>query len=708
MHGRPRRPARAEDAEAAAAKAEKLRSLQSQLLHNHHHRIYDKEAVEASARLLEANPEVYTAWNYRKVAVQSRLGSGPGPEELKSIVDQELKIAEIALRRNPKCYGAWHHRKWVMKLGSAAADFDNEFRLLDQLLKLDSRNFHGWNHRRFVAALKNVPEEEELKFTTDMINKNFSNYSAWHNRSVILSHLMKQKAPGFASKEEVLSEEFELIHQALFTDPDDQSGWFYHLWLLDQTVAVDVPLLVSSWPSHGSEIVISRTTYVEDCKSCQYTYNVPHTKEFPIVLYFNQVVKGVNSTTVTVECEFSESNDLIWKPLSTSNSAEAHAWVTYVKIPDANFNSPRGYLVKVFLGRSPGLISSSGHPFSSTSQFGFILNGRSHGSECIERDCDVKVVDWSDDNFCSSESLLQNLAVSFDQLRIVDGEPMVSKWHSETLSNEITLFQQLMSEINCKISKLTLARLLIAHDVIISRGILPPGKKTHFEETLQLYDDLIKSDSSHTKYYQDQRSLVLLDQLTSDKESMAKHCRHHKELASTSVSDNVCVRFNGLSLARMGFVHRLLWVRMLDLSHNELQSIEGLEAMQLLSHLNLGTNKISSITALEPLKMMKSLKVLDISYNEIGAHSIDTTRYLCASPLSHTTTTRAASGSVEEPESFDVSENDFWETILVFKYLHLTQLNVVGNPVSSESFSALLIKLIPSLQWLDGRHVQRI
>lgn len=39
---------------------------------------------------------------------------------------------------------------------------------------------------RFVAALVNIPEEDELNYTTNMIDTNFSNYSAWHNRRYCL------------------------------------------------------------------------------------------------------------------------------------------------------------------------------------------------------------------------------------------------------------------------------------------------------------------------------------------------------------------------------------------------------------------------------------------------------------------------------------------------------------------------------------------
>lgn len=125
--------------------------------------------------------------------------------------------------------------------------------------------------------------------------------------------------------------------------------------------------------------------------------------------------------------------------------------------------------------------------------------------------------------------------------------------------------------------------------------------------------------------------------------------------------------------------------------------------LQRLTCLNLSHNKLSSFTALEPLRLVSSLKVLDISHNEIGAHPVDTTRYLCSSRLSHTV---GDDGSLDEYAIDDVSMANYWEALLIFKGLQLTQLDVVGNAVSDEKFNLLLVEVLPKLKWLDGKSVR--
>ncbi|CAL9096198.1 unnamed protein product [Musa textilis] len=194
-----------------------------------------------------------------------------------------------------------------------------------------------------------------------------------------------------------------------------------------------------------------------------------------------------------------------------------------------------------------------------------------------------------------------------------------------------------------------------------------------------------------------------MDQLTSDKDSLTKHFWQFDEPTSSSFHHQYCLGLNELSLTRIGSVKNILWVQMLDLSHNKLRSVQGLEALQLLACLNLGNNQISSFTALEPLKLLSSLRVLDVSFNMIGAHAIDTTRYLCSSPLSHTLDAKQLDVGYEK-ENTEV--RDHWEVASLFRALRLTQLDIKGNTVLNEKFSALAIELLPSLKWLDGKRVR--
>jgi geranylgeranyl transferase type-2 subunit alpha len=667
MHGRPRKAPTPEEEKALAVKATKLRALQSQFLQFHHDQIYTAEALGVSAKLLEANPEFYSAWNYRKLGVQHNLtllqaNPDSDSDSIQSIFDQELRLVENALKRNFKSYGAWHHRKWILSKGHSSTD--RELRLLDLFQKQDSRNFHAWNYRRFIAGLRNISHEEELKVTTDMISDNFSNYSAWHNRSVLLSELLKERAQGYYPKENVLTEEYEFVRNALFTDPDDQSSWFYHLWLLEQTVKNNFNLSVSSWPPHGSNLDLSTND------------------SYPLVLHFNEPVEGVNSSTVTIEGEKDESSNHTWCPLSTNNNSFAQTWVTRIKTCK----------VKIVIGESQGITSLSGarinHPINVKFTVNIQLGDSEHDVESI--------ISWRDENFqIWTESNLPN---SLYALRInEDDKPEASQWNLETTTNEISHFHDLLSWTNCKIGKLTLARLLMAHDSMMSAN----NQNIH-EEVLDLYCDLVKLDPPHSQFYKDEYSLTLLKQVTSQ-ESLLDYCHQYKDPYSLSTERYICLRLNNLSLSRIGSFEKLLWVRMLDLSHNQLQSIEGLESMQLLTCLNLSNNKISSFTALDPLRLVKSLEVLDISHNEIGSHTIDSRRYLCASPLSHTVSKYL---NLDEIDTCDLTITNYWEAFSVLSGSNLIQLDIVGNSVAEdERFIHFLGRLLPGLKWLDGQNV---
>ncbi|XVF36578.1 hypothetical protein REPUB_Repub19eG0069400 [Reevesia pubescens] len=690
MHGRPRKAPKPEDEAASAAKVQKLRALQTQFFSYHHNKIYTKEAVQVSAKLLEINPESYTAWNYRKLAVEHYLSQPEStPDSVKSIIDDELRVVESALRQNFKSYGAWHHRKWVLSKGHSS--IDHELTLLDKFQKADSRNFNAWNYRRFVAELMNRSEQDELKYTEDMIYTNFSNYSAWHNRSVLLSTLLEKKAERFLSKENVLLEEYEFIHNAIFTDPDDQSGWFYHLWLLDQTVKADSPLLVSSWPAHGSDVLLLGDRYQNSYAFTPFTTLHSDSGSFPIVLYFNQSVEGVSSSTVTIESGFTKSEDLVWKPLSLSNSQTARVWVAYLKFPTSELH----FSVEVNVGQSKRIISTKGSQYRFPSMFSFKVHLQPIEGDSSQASVSESIL-WTEENFkvYETQSEEPSPVVSFDQLCIGnDHEPTASNWRAETLAKEIECFRELL---DCKIGKLTLARLLMAYDAM---SFSCANKLVHCEEVLELYSDLMKLDPSHYQYYKDEHSLVLLLQVTSSRESLLKHCFQYKDSVSSAICNPICLRLNNISLSRIGAFEKLLWVQILDLRHNELQSIEGLEAMQLLSCLSLGNNKLRSFTALDPLRKLKSLRVLDISYNQIGEHSIDTTKYLSSSPLSHSV---GSEWNKDKTMFSDVALINYWEAFFIFKELNLKQLDIVGNAIADEKFKSILVKVVPTLKRLDG------
>lgn len=119
--------------------------------------------------------------------------------------------------------GSWHHRQWI--IDRLQTDHASELELCKVFLMEDQRNFHCWCYRRHVVQTGGIDSQEEFDFSTEKINENFSNYSAYHHRSVYI-----RKTGKLAS--DIIEAEFSMIENAIYTEPDDQSSWWYHQFLL--------------------------------------------------------------------------------------------------------------------------------------------------------------------------------------------------------------------------------------------------------------------------------------------------------------------------------------------------------------------------------------------------------------------------------------------------------------------------------------------
>eukprot|EP01098_Paradermamoeba_levis_P010246 TRINITY_DN4306_c0_g1_i1.p1 TRINITY_DN4306_c0_g1~~TRINITY_DN4306_c0_g1_i1.p1 ORF type:complete len:324 (-),score=103.23 TRINITY_DN4306_c0_g1_i1:84-1055(-) len=190
---------------------------------------FDEEGLEVAGKILEQNTDFYSCWNFRR-KVLMQLFQTKTKEEIEEILKKELAFSEKRIAQNTKSYWVWFHRKtllgWLNERG--LADWKREIYLCSKLLALDERNFHCWGYRRWVAQEGKVTDESELQFTKQKIEENFSNYSAWHQRSLLLFRMNKTQ-PELV---EAIAKELELVHNAFFTKPEDQSGWIYFRWLL--------------------------------------------------------------------------------------------------------------------------------------------------------------------------------------------------------------------------------------------------------------------------------------------------------------------------------------------------------------------------------------------------------------------------------------------------------------------------------------------
>ncbi|KAI0928853.1 hypothetical protein AcW2_004724 [Taiwanofungus camphoratus] len=224
------------------AKLKEYLALTEDVLTKKKNKDWSKGAFDLTTRVLHVNPEFYTIWNYRRNILLRGIFPNCSASEVNDILSDDLSLTTTHLKQHPKVYWIWNHRRWCLESvpdgpsdtepdGWRKANWNKELFVVEKMLDADARNFLAWNYRRYVLSSMPVQQTElaELAYTTRKIEANFSNFSAWHQRSKVLSSVWEAgKLDCNRSREE----EFELVKNAMYTDPDDQSVWIYHRWLV--------------------------------------------------------------------------------------------------------------------------------------------------------------------------------------------------------------------------------------------------------------------------------------------------------------------------------------------------------------------------------------------------------------------------------------------------------------------------------------------
>ncbi|KAJ2707661.1 Rab geranylgeranyltransferase [Coemansia sp. IMI 203386] len=239
MHGRRRELVRepsVDEKAQAKQRVEKYCALNTHVMTLRAQHEHTEDALAATRRLLELNTELHTVWNYRR-EIFAHLDGWQDTEKKQQMLELELGFLLEIIMKNIKSYWMWNHRTWALSQ-LPAPSWDGELKLVAKLLAVDARNFHGWDYRRFVVSKIRETSDDpaavdrsEFEFTTEQINKDCANHSAWHNRSKLLPAVLHELSQ--ENRQKAIDKEVDLILNAIYTDPDDQNAWLYHEWLLD-------------------------------------------------------------------------------------------------------------------------------------------------------------------------------------------------------------------------------------------------------------------------------------------------------------------------------------------------------------------------------------------------------------------------------------------------------------------------------------------
>jgi len=213
---------------------------------------WEKER-EVTTACLKRNPKAYGAWFHRKWSVRHYLQLLPEPNPLscRQLMQTELHQCAELLNLDERNFHCWSYRRFVVGALASPNDMDGSWiswcHLGDESINLKHQSDGSVigaqimpSPRRILAAPADnaAPSSEitdilreEWNFTTEKIRQNFSNGSAFHHRSKLISLLYP--AASFLQQVDLVQGELELIGNAVYTEPDDQTPWWYLRFVIE-------------------------------------------------------------------------------------------------------------------------------------------------------------------------------------------------------------------------------------------------------------------------------------------------------------------------------------------------------------------------------------------------------------------------------------------------------------------------------------------
>ncbi|XP_006811905.1 geranylgeranyl transferase type-2 subunit alpha-like [Saccoglossus kowalevskii] len=560
MHGRLKVKTTAEQQEAKRKEREKKLQIYNaatkKAFQKRDNKEFDEEALEITGQMLSANSDFTTIWNYRK-EVFLDYKKKKTPDELVKIFKSELVFLESCLRYNPKSYGVWHHRCFVMD-NMPNPDWKNELKLCNKFLEYDERNFHCWDYRRFVVMRSKVPAEEEIAFTTEKISSNFSNFSSWHYRSKLLPVVHPDPEKKERVREDILHKEYELVQNAFFTDPNDQSAWFYHRWLLGRAEA----------PQSIRSVLI--------CRSIN-----------RIVVCFTKPLDIVQQPL-----SVSINGNLIKTSWYSASNRDVYSLVWIFQIPDTVLNDDTDAVILISLNND------------QISKHCILKKG---DTECVIKDNSTPETVFSSDLSAETSAVLQNEFESCQQLQELEPE---NKWCLLTVvllmrALDPVKHQEQTLEYIETLKKVDSYRINYYNDLrskfIIENAIIE--SLSHDDKIMDLSNKRLSC-----LYHNDHMVLMTKINLSANQLSSLRHCYMFQCVEILNCDDN---NINDLS-----DVSGLPCLQQLSMQNNCITTIEQLSYLSTckeLTVLNLHGNPVCDIADFKEkiMNMLSNLKTLN-------------------------------------------------------------------------------------------------